>query len=189
MAGCVSRVCESGTKQIFVGWCPQGKAPLDQVFFPQADNMGPRLWLRTQRALHPPVCDNDTGCSSAITAGRAGDGHVPSSPEGHSEAGGLEAGGCEWERLRRAQGRADPLPNPKPLQRHTVTLVHGWLLTLWRTPGHGSSSPSQESGEKPCKASLVHTCRVCGQVVSGPQKRQDSACILTVPGLVPGWDH
>ena len=116
---------------------------------------------------------------------------MPSSPEGHSEAGGLEAGGCEWERLRRAQSRADPLPNPKPFQRHTLTLtlVHGWLLALWRTPGHGSSSLSQESGEKPCKASLVQTRRVYGQVVSGHQKSQDSPGILTVPGLVPGRGH
>lgn len=64
--------------------------------------------------------------------------------------------------------------------------MHSWLLTLWRTLGHGSSSPSQESEEKLCKASQVQTCRVCGWVVSGRQKRQDSPHGLTSPGLVPG---
>ena len=61
----------------------------------------------------------------------------------------------------------------------------GWLLALWRTPGHGSSSPLQELGEMPCKAPQVQTSKVCGLVASGHQKRQDSPCILTAPGLVP----
>lgn len=37
----------------------------------------------------------------------------------------------------------------------------------------------------PCKAPQVQTSKVCGRVASGHQKRQDSPCILTAPGLVP----
>lgn len=90
MAGCISRACESGTKQIFVDRRPQGKMLLDQALFPQADNMRTRLWLRTPQALRPPACGNGTGCSSAVTGCQAGDDRVPSNPEGHV---GWEGGG------------------------------------------------------------------------------------------------